>query len=62
MLTVGQLLRCQNPIRLPNVSEPEPDVAIVRQRKDSYLDGHPEPAGILLLVEVVDCRWRLTAM
>ncbi|MGD1937956.1 MAG: hypothetical protein ACFCA4_10425 [Cyanophyceae cyanobacterium] len=48
---------------MPNVSEPEPDVAIVRQRKDSYLDGHPEPAGILfLLVEVADCRWRLTVM
>ena len=54
LMTEGQILRCQDPVRLPNVSEPEPDIAIVRQREDNYLDGHPEPADILLLVEVAD--------
>jgi Uma2 family endonuclease len=35
-------------------SEPEPDVVIARNRYDNYLDSHPEPADILLVIEVSD--------
>ncbi|MEG3971715.1 Uma2 family endonuclease [Microcoleus sp. T2B6] len=35
-------------------SEPEPDVVIARNRSDNYLSSHPEPADILLVIEVSD--------
>ena len=47
-------IRCQNPIRLDDVNEPEPDIAILRPRADFYMTSHPGPADVLLVVEVVD--------
>ncbi|QYU67788.1 Uma2 family endonuclease [Leptolyngbya sp. 15MV] len=32
--------------------EPEPDVALVRRRPDRYRTAHPDPADVLLLIEV----------
>jgi Uma2 family endonuclease len=43
----------QDPVRLPD-SEPEPDISLVRPPKERYLTRHPEPADILLIVEVSD--------
>ena len=47
-------VRGQEPIILSNNSEPEPDVVIARNRSDRYLNYHPEPADILLVIEVSD--------
>jgi Uma2 family endonuclease len=47
-------VRGQNPVRLGEHSEPQPDLAVVRPRADYYAAGHPEPADVLLLVEVAD--------
>ena len=47
-------IRCQDPITLPNHSEPEPDLVIARLRGDNYLDSHPAPADIILVIEVAD--------
>jgi Uma2 family endonuclease len=47
-------LQCQAPITLPPNSEPEPDFAIVKNRDDDYLESHPKPADVLLLMEVAD--------
>lgn len=47
-------VRGQEPIILPTDSEPEPDVAIARNRSDNYLSSHPESADILLVIEVSD--------
>lgn len=44
----------QNPVALDDHSEPEPDVAIVRPRKDFYAQAHPGPQEVLLLIEVSD--------
>ncbi len=46
------LVRVQNPIRLGESSEPQPDIAVVRDR--SYAAAHPEAADVLLLIEVAD--------
>ncbi len=55
VLVAGQAeLQCQDPISLPSGSEPEPDFAIVRQRSDHYLSGHPTPKDILLVIEIAD--------
>ncbi|OCR01047.1 hypothetical protein BCD67_16865 [Oscillatoriales cyanobacterium USR001] len=47
-------VRGQEPIILPADSEPQPDVVIVRNRPDNYLSSHPQPADILLVVEISD--------
>lgn len=45
---------CQNPVRLDDTSEPEPDIAILRPRADFYTTAHPGPADVLLVIEVAD--------
>lgn len=44
----------QDPIRLNDFSEPQPDVALLRRRNDFYRNAHPTPADVLLVVEVAD--------
>ena len=48
------LVRVQNPIRLSDLSEPQPDISLLRWRDDFYRDAHPTPADVLLVVEVAD--------
>jgi Uma2 family endonuclease len=52
------IVRCQEPITLPNNSEPEPDIAIVRLRSDDYINSHPTPKDIILVIEVADSSIR----
>lgn len=42
----------QNPIRLGDLSAPQPDLALLRWRQDFYRQAHPRPDDVLLLVEV----------
>jgi Uma2 family endonuclease len=44
----------QNPVRLNDFSEPEPDIALLKPRDDFYADSHPIPADVLLIIEVAD--------
>jgi len=48
----GYHVRPQFPIALDDVSEPEPDIAVVRGRIEDYLDRHPTMP--VLVVEVAD--------
>jgi Uma2 family endonuclease len=48
------LVTVQNPVRLGDISEPQPDLAVVRPKDDQYAAGHPRPQDVLLLVEVAD--------
>ena len=48
------LCTVQNPITLPPSSEPEPDYAIINRETYASRTGNPEPADILLVVEVAD--------
>ncbi|MDQ6909343.1 MAG: Uma2 family endonuclease [Actinomycetota bacterium] len=43
----------QNPVRLSDDSEPEPDVVLLNFRPEDYA-AHPSPADVVLLVEVSD--------
>ncbi|MBA2447559.1 MAG: Uma2 family endonuclease [Chloroflexi bacterium] len=50
-------IRIQNPVRLSNRSEPEPDLALLRperERDRPYESAHPTPADTLLVVEVAE--------
>jgi Uma2 family endonuclease len=42
----------QNPITLDDLSEPEPDVCVLRPRADFYGESLPTPADVLLVIEV----------
>ena len=44
-------VREAHPITLPNDSEPEPDIAIVRVPSRQYLAHHPYPSDIFWLIE-----------
>ena len=52
------IVRAQNPVRLSDRSEPQPDLALLRLREDFYTKSHPTPADTLLLVEVADSSLR----
>ncbi|MEG4854853.1 Uma2 family endonuclease [Microcoleus sp. B5-D4] len=54
LLARRALVRAQEPIILSDDSEPEPDVVIARNRADRYFSSHPQPAEILLVIEVSD--------
>lgn len=45
-------LRTQNPVRLDNYSEPQPDFAVLKLRKDGYRTAHPGPGDTLLVIEL----------
>jgi Uma2 family endonuclease len=47
-------VQSQDPIALPNNSEPKPAVVIARLREDNYENSHPLPADIILIIEVSD--------
>ncbi|CEJ44188.1 Uma2 family endonuclease [Umezakia ovalisporum] len=47
-------IRGQEPILISHESEPEPDLVIVENRSDDYLQTHPQPEDIFLLIEVAD--------
>jgi hypothetical protein len=48
------ILSVQDPIRLGEYSEPQPDLALLRPRADFYASSHPGPEDVLLIIEVAD--------
>ncbi len=48
------IVRVQGPARLNDVSEPQPDISLLKWRDNFYRRGHPSPTDILLLIEVSD--------
>jgi Uma2 family endonuclease len=48
------IVAVQNPVRLNDFSEPQPDIALLKPRADFYSSAHPTPADVLLIIEVAD--------
>ena len=48
----------QNPIRLGDHTEPQPDLVVARRRESLYTDRHPEAGDIHLVIEVADSSLR----
>lgn len=48
------VIRGQDPITLPNDSEPEPDAVIAQGTDEDYLAHHPYAEDILLVIEICD--------
>lgn len=57
LLPDGWYVDSQEPITTAD-SEPEPHVVIVRGRRLDYMDRHPEPADVSLVVEIADTTLR----
>jgi Uma2 family endonuclease len=48
------IVSIQNSFRIPEYSEPEPDILILKPRDDFYAEKFPLPEDILLLIEIAD--------
>lgn len=48
------MLDIQNPLRLSDYSEPQPDLMLLKPRSDFYRRVHPQVQDVLLLVEVAE--------
>ncbi len=44
----------QDPLRLDDHSEPEPDIMLLKPVPDDYISRHPQPEDVFLLIEVSD--------
>jgi Uma2 family endonuclease len=48
------LASAQNPLRMDDHSEPEPDFLLLKPSPDDYTSRHPQPDDVFLLIEVSD--------
>ncbi len=48
------VLSVQNPVRLDDGSEPQPDVAVLKPRPEEYETATPRAADVLLVIEVAE--------
>jgi Uma2 family endonuclease len=48
------IVSVQDPVFLSDVSEPEPDIVLLRPRADFYAGSHPRPEDVLLVLEVAE--------
>ncbi len=58
LLPAGWFIRSQRATGLPQ-GEPEPDIAVVVGTEERYLDHHPAPAEIGIVVEIADTSVRI---
>lgn len=47
----------QSPLRLSRHTEPQPDLMLLRPRRDQYSEAHPSARDTLLVIEVTDSTW-----
>lgn len=48
------IVRVQGPVRLDEHSEPQPDVALLKNQAAYYAQAHPRPDDVLLVIEVAE--------
>ena len=51
-LNLRAIVAVQNPVILSEFSEPQPDIAILKNREDHYEISHPTPEDILHIIEI----------
>ncbi len=52
------ILSVQDPLKLGELSEPEPDFMLLRPEENFYTTRHPQADDVLLLIEVADSSLR----
>ncbi len=53
-LDSSYIIGIQDPIQLGNLSEPEPDLTLLKPRDDFYQNQHPQAHDVLAIIEVAD--------
>ncbi len=48
------IVSIQNPIQIGQLSEPEPDIALLKPEARRYRDHHPQAEDVLVVIEVAD--------
>ncbi|MCK4841111.1 MAG: Uma2 family endonuclease [Methylococcales bacterium] len=48
------IVSVHNPVQLGDLSEPEPDLMLLKPNADFYSSQHPDASHVLLLIEVAD--------
>jgi Uma2 family endonuclease len=48
------IVRVQNPVRLSDLSELQPDISLLKLRGDRYKNAHPVTDDVLLVIEVAE--------
>lgn len=48
----------QDPVRLDENNEPEPDISVLKYRADDYSQAHPGSQDVLAIIEVADSSLR----
>jgi hypothetical protein len=51
-------IRIEGPVRLSALSDPRPDLTVLRPRSDEYRDSPPAAADVMLIVEIRDTALR----
>lgn len=54
LLGKSVIVRVQSPVIAGDLSEPQPDIAVLRRRDDRYKDSHPTGSDVHLVIEVSD--------
>jgi Uma2 family endonuclease len=54
LLPAGWYVGKEDPVRISGVSEPEPDLAVIRGHPRDYLEQSPAPSEVALVVEVAE--------
>jgi Uma2 family endonuclease len=57
LLGTAWCVRREEPARIPDLDEPEPDGVVARGTRRAYLKRHPEPHEIALIAEVSDTTY-----
>jgi Uma2 family endonuclease len=52
LISTGWSIRTEAPVRIPDHSEPEPDVSVARGLRNRYAKRHPGPADVAMVVEI----------
>ena len=52
------IVHVQNPIQLSDLTEPQPDLTLLRPREDFYAGKRPTPEDVILVIEISDTTLR----
>lgn len=58
LIADSAIIAIQDPIRVNDRSEPQPDIALLKPRDDFYASAHPRAQDVLLIVEVAETSLR----
>lgn len=53
----NDIISIQNPVRVDEMNEPEPDIAVLKFREDLYARSHPVPGDVLVIMEISDTSY-----